>query len=188
MGLHGKGGYWDPDYQLTLQYDTYEERAAFTREEIARRIQELGLSGMVCHCLDKVSYIVSDGTCYAPEKLNRDARQPNFLHQFVIAGERYSGALYYAADALQLCLWAFCAIGGFWAAKKDEGNVTVFRLAGFGLLLFLLIWEARSRYLVNFLLLYLLCAASAFFPCTGKEEKEHPQKGLRPIPEEKKAG
>ncbi len=170
MGLHGNGGYWDPDYQLTLQYDSYEARAAFTREEILRRLKEMGPGGLAAHTLEKLSYIVSDGCCYAQEKLNRNPLYVNPLHRFIIPGEPYSGFLYYAADGYQLLLWILCAAGGLLAfLRRDERGVAI-HLACFGLLLFLLIWEARSRYLVNFLPLYLLCALAPFAPPQAEPE------------------
>lgn len=167
MGLHGDGGYWDPDYQLTLQYDTYEARAAFTRQEIARRVREMGAAGLARHCGNKLSYIFSDGTCFAPRKLDIGPKYPNPLHQWIIRGGKYAGILYYAADSLQLCLLALCAWGGLLAARRGETRLTFLRVAWFGLGLFLLIWEARSRYLINFLPLFLLCAAGGL-PSPGR--------------------
>lgn len=167
MGLHGNGGYYDPDYEATLAHPTYAGRAAFTRQEIARRLREMGLGGFLDHCAAKLAYIISDGTCYAPSKLDRGPAYPNVLHQFIVAGAPYSGALYYLADAWQLCLLGLCAWGAVRAMARPECGLTTARAAVFGLLLFLLAWEARSRYLVQFLPLLLLCAGSGFVP--GKD-------------------
>lgn len=160
MGLHGTGGYYDPDYEATLAWPTYEERVAFNWRESARRLREMGPLGFLDHCAGKLAYIISDGTYYAPSKLDRGAANPNLLHKFIISGEPYAGFLYYAADAWQLCLLGLCAVGAVRAMRRREDGMTIPRAAVFGLLLFLLIWEARSRYLVNFLPLLLLCAAS----------------------------
>lgn len=164
MGLHGSGGYYDPDYEATLAHPTYAERAAFTRQEIARRLQAMGLRGFLDHCAAKLAYIVSDGTYYAPSKLDRGPACPGALHRFIIAGEPYSGMLYYLADAWQLCLLGLCAWGAVRAMVRPERGLTAARAAVFGLLLFLLAWEARSRYLVQFLPLLLLCAGSGLVP------------------------
>lgn len=169
MGLHGNGGYWDPDYQLTLQYDTYEERVAFNVKEIGRRIAEMGPAGFAAHCLNKLSYILSDGTNYAPVKLNQNPVTPNRLHEWVVPGAQYVGRLCYAADAWQLCMLALCAWGTVKAVHRRDCSLTVVRVAVFGLLLFLLLWEARSRYIVNFLPLFLLCAGAGL--CSGGAEE-----------------
>lgn len=171
MGLHGDGGYWDPDYQLTLQYDTYETRAAFIQKEIQRRVREMGISGLVRHSGSKLSYIFSDGTCYAPCKLDTGPKNPNPLHEWIVPGGKFAGILYYAADGLQLCLLAMCAWGSLCAAHRDQTRASFLRVAWFGLGLFLLIWEARSRYLVNFLPIFLLCAAGGLPSGRLPEEK-----------------
>lgn len=168
MGLQGDGGYNDDDFQLTIQYDTYAERQAFVRAEIARRLQAMGPAGLAEHCARKMSYIISDGTCYAPSKLDRSVHTPNLLHQFIVPNAPYAGFLYYLADGAQLCLLALCAAGAWRAARRADA-LTAARVAVFGLLLFLLVWEARSRYLVQFLPLLLLCAASGLVPDTDRE-------------------
>lgn len=164
MGLHGTGGYYDPDYEATLAWPTYAERVAFNWREIGRRLRAMGPLGFLDHCAGKLAYIISDGTYYAPSKLDRGPVYPNVLHKFIIAGEPYAGFLYYAADGWQLCLLSLCAAGAVLAMRRRERGLTVARAAVFGLLLFLLIWEARSRYLVQFLPLLLLCAMSALAP------------------------
>lgn len=150
MGLRGDGGYNDEDFQLTGQYESYAERQTFVREEILRRLQAMGPGGLAAHCARKLSYILSDGTYYAPSKLDRGARYPNPLHLFIVPNAPYAGFLYYLADGAQLCLLALCAVGAWRAARRPDG-LTAARVAVFGLLLFLLVWEARSRYLVQFL-------------------------------------
>lgn len=164
MGLHGDGSYYDPDYKLTLSYPTYEERVAFHKQEIGRRLQEMGPLGFLDHCREKLAFMISDGTYFAPSKLNRAAAKPSIWHEFVVPGGKYAGILYYCADALQICLLLSCAVGSWRAARGGNHRLTVYRVAWFGLVLFLLLWENRSRYLVNFIPLFLLCAGSGFCP------------------------
>lgn len=164
MGMHGKGTYWDDDYERTLSYDTYQERMEFNKQEIARRLQAMGPLGFLDHCREKLSFMISDGTYYAPSKLNRAAKEPCIWHEFVIPGGKYAGFLYYLADGMQICLLLVCALGSWRAAKTGKHEVTVFRVAWFGLVVFLLLWENRARYLVNFIPLFLLCAGTGLLP------------------------
>lgn len=132
MGLHGNGGYYDPDYEATLAYPTYAARAAFNRQEIARRLREMGLGGFLDHCAAKLAYIISDGTCYAPTKLDRGPACPNVLHGFIVPGAPYSGFLYYWADAWQLCLLGLGALGAGRRARPHAAGARVDRGAGGG--------------------------------------------------------
>lgn len=171
MGLHGDGSYYNDDYELTLSYDTYEERVAFTKQEIVRRVKEMGPIGLLAHFKEKLAFMISDGTYYAPAKIDRCAKKPCVWHRFVVPNGQYTGFLCYLADALQICLLAFCAVGSWRAAKTGENTLTVYRMAWFGLMLFLLLWENRSRYLVNFIPLFLLCAGEGLCVSTVRKEK-----------------
>lgn len=173
MGLQGDGGYWDPDYKATLSYDTYAERAAFHRAEIRARLAAMTPAQLMEHCANKLSYIVSDGTYYAPVKLDQGPKRVTTLHTFIVPGSGAAGMLYYAADALQLCLLLGCMLSALRAVVTKQHQLTVLRVAVFGCLLFLLIWEARSRYLLNFWPLLLLCAVSIVVPETVRLERQN---------------
>ena len=170
MGLHGTGSYYDEDYERTLAYDTYEERMEFHKEEIVRRVKEMGPLGFLDHLREKLAFMISDGTYYAPSKLNRAALKPSIWHEFVIEGGKYAGILYYLADGFQICLLLACGWGSWRAARDRQHALTVYRIALFGLVLFLLLWENRSRYLVNFLPLFLLCAGSGMLHSQAERE------------------
>ena len=169
MGLEGDGGYNDDDYQLVLSVPR-ERRARFTRQEIMRRIEAKGLDGMAEHLKRKLGYIMSDGACYAPSKLDRGALRPHFIHEFIVETGRFSKVLYVFSDRLQLALIFFEALGTVREIRK-QGRFSYIRLARTGIILFLLIWEARSRYLVNFLPLFFLSAGSGIPFIKHKEEE-----------------
>ena len=164
MGLQGDGGYWDPDYKATLSYDSYAERMDFTMDQIRARLDAMTPAALASHCANKLSYILSDGTYYAPMKLDQGPRVVRRLHDYIVPGSGAAGLLYYTADALQLCLLVGCLLSAVRALLTRREELTVLRVALFGCLLFLLIWEARSRYLFNFWPLLLLCAVSAVAP------------------------
>lgn len=176
MGLHETGLYYDTDYESTLSYPTYEERVEFNKQEIVRRVKEMGPIGFLDHCRAKLAFMISDGTYYAPRKLDRAGNNPGIWHEFVLSGGKYAGFLYYFADALQVCLLLACAWGSFRAARTGKHDFTVFRIALFGIVMFLLIWENRSRYLVNFIPLFLMCAGVGLIPQI-KEKKKQKDKG-----------
>ncbi len=169
MGLEGNGGYNDDDYQLVLSVPE-SERARFTRKEIARRIGEKGFGGMIEHLKGKLSYIMSDGACFAPSKLDRGVLKPRFIHEFVVETGRFSDYLYIYSDRLQLAL-IFLEVVGIILHMRKQGSLSFVRLSRIGIILFLLIWEARSRYLVNFLPLFFISAGSGI-PFAGLRSGE----------------
>lgn len=162
MGLSGDGGYNDDDYKLTLQGEDYSARVEIAQTEIARRVEEMGPGGLLSHGLDKLSYIFGDGLYYAPMKLDiGSVHKGNPLQAYFIQGMRHTGRAVYAALGVQAALLAGLAAAGARSAFRRRHRATVLRVAVLGLALFLLLWEARSRYLVNFLPVMLAAAFPA---------------------------
>ena len=157
MGLNGDGGYNDDDYKYTQQGTTYGQRVQLTQSEIVRRLSEMGAAGFLHHCADKLSFIFGDGLYYAPVKLDiRPVHMGNPLQEYCIQGMKHLGRTGHVAMGMQIALLAAICISAGWAVRSKENSLMVVRLAVFGVALFLLMWEARSRYLVNYLPLLLL--------------------------------
>ncbi|MEG1153016.1 MAG: glycosyltransferase family 39 protein [Ruthenibacterium sp.] len=163
MGLSGVGGYNNDDYDLTLRGKTYAERQSITTQEIASRVKALGVRGLAHHSANKLSYIYGDGLCYAPYKLDQSGLHDTILRQFFLAGFPYFGAVSHLATGLWLAVLCCGIWGAVSAARKSTHSATVFYVALIGLTLFLLLWEARSRYLVNFLPIILICGMNGLF-------------------------
>lgn len=168
MGLHGDGGYYDPDYGLTMTEDTYEGRVALNWREIGARVQAFGPVGLLHHAADKLSFTWGDGMYYAPRKLSIWPMSQTPLHRFLLPGAPLYGVACYAFTGLQIAMLLGISVGAWRAWRRKEHSATVLRIAVFGLALFLLVWETRSRYLVNFLPLIALCGCTAL--CPRKED------------------
>ena len=112
---------------------------------------------------------MGDGTFGLSEMLDDNPVRENGVSAFVLAGRPYypvysavCTGVYLAGLLLALC---GCARD---LRRRDTGAAMLY-IAAFGVMLFLLIWEARSRYFFNFVPVFLmLCALSAV--SIGKEE------------------
>jgi hypothetical protein len=127
---------------------------AFIRE----KLEEYGVTGMLQHLKQKILFTWGDGVYFAPEKLKRDPMQESPLHSwFLYDGANYQKTYRYC-NAVQLLL-----LGGILLSllknirrRGQVREIQAMQLAVFGLFLFLLIWETRSRYLVNFVPVFVL--------------------------------
>ena len=163
MGLSGVGGYNNDDYELTLSGGTAEGMRAVDEAEIARRLETMGAAGFLRHLADKLSYIFGDGTFYSGMKLRQAPERLNLLHRLCLFEFRGFALLEYPVTGLHL---AGVALAGF-AALRRRREAGFLMTAAFGLGLFLLVWEARSRYLVNFLPILILCAVCGLVALCG---------------------
>jgi hypothetical protein len=158
MGLEGSGGYNADVYWMTASVEGKEEKKAVDKAFIREKLEEYGVTGMLQHLKQKILFTWGDGVYFAPEKLKRDPMQESPLHSwFLYDGANYQKTYRYC-NAVQLLL-----LGGILLSllknirrRGQVREIQAMQLAVFGLFLFLLIWETRSRYLVNFVPVFVL--------------------------------
>lgn len=154
MGLNGRGGYNADDFQLTFHTEGYEAKKQMNMDEIEKRIDDMGLSGMLLHLGKKIKYTWYGGAYQS-------------TNQFALS-EKDSATEFFESSGVYL-VWCFLfqsmliilMLISFWAGavRKRLDSVCLLRLIELGMFLFLLIWETRSRYMINLLPIYILIAA-----------------------------
>lgn len=168
MGLSGNGNYNDDDYQLTLSVPG-EERDAFVRAEIARRLEALGWTGTLAHLREKCAFVWGEGTYYSAIKLDRDRAHASPLDRYLLHnGTDFAVSAYWCQGLFLLNLVCAAALG----ALLLRGHAGARRLLPcavslFGLFAFLCVWEARSRYLFNYLPVLLIVTAWCLWSLRG---------------------
>lgn len=157
-GLVDSGGYSAEVYWMTVSAEGVEAKRAVDRQFIRDTLEEYGVSGMVKHLEDKIQFTWGDGVYFAPEKLKREPVKESALHSWVLYDGRDYQKTYMYCSAVQLLLLAGILLSVLrnFLEKGRVREVQAMQLAVFGLFLFLLIWETRSRYLVNFVPVFLL--------------------------------
>lgn len=160
MGLTFPGGFNPDDFSYTKSFVTKEEKAEANINKIKERIHSYGFVGMAKHLGEKITYVWSDGTYFSASLLKREPTNDDSLGYSIIALDGkytiYTIYIYNAYHFIVLLLVLSSMIKGFKDKKPDV--ISFFRLAFFGLFIFLLIWEAKPKYLVNFIpLFYFIC-------------------------------
>lgn len=153
MGLRGNGGYSGEDHEFSSSIETFEQRKIQTRRVIGERVREYGFFGLLGHLRQKIVYTWADGGYYAPQKIAIEPVSDSVLPEYLAyGGERYAVTEKVLA-ACQMTLLILVSFGAARCAIVGDGRPDMLfaaRTAVFGLALFLLVWETRSRYLVNF--------------------------------------
>lgn len=158
MGLTGSGGYNADVYWMTASVEGKEEKKAVDRAYIREKLDEYGVAGMLRHLKDKIFFTWGDGVYFAPEKLRRDPIKESPLHSWVLYdGADYSKTYLYCSGVQILILAGILlSVLGNFLGRGEIKEIQAMQIAVFGLFLFLLIWETRSRYLVNFVPVFFL--------------------------------
>lgn len=180
-------GYFRSDVKLTASVDGKAEKTELNKRIIRSRLKAFGVSGLLTHCLNKLVWVSTDGTFYyggEGEFHNGNEKEESGLRGF-LQNYLYTETNFYAQHAANIIqgIWLFVLCGAVRACLRRQKNMTAqqaafrffLQLTLFGLLLFLMLFEARSRYL--FLYLPYFCALAALgysgtFPGRKKAKKK----------------
>ncbi len=146
MSADSDGGYNEEDFIFTKGVDGYSEKAAADKERLCEKLAAQGISGYAAHLVKKLAYTWKDCT-YMTGYYYKDSRlfTSNFFRIF-------SCVLHFTL--------LFMILRGFLSRIKNKDDCLCdnffLKICLMGLLVFLLIWEARCRYLVSFFILFAL--------------------------------
>ncbi len=164
-------GFFREDVLNTLEIEGIDEKTAFHKEVIRERMSQFGIGGLLQHWGNKLVWVTTDGTFYyggegihhagtpmAEEGLRNILQQWNYTETAVYQN--------YLGNAMQ-AVWLGIAVGMFLQILAVRNRKTrlqtavlfIAQLTLIGLLLFLMLFEARSRYL--FLYLPYCCTLAA---------------------------
>lgn len=164
-------GAYDPDdVTYTQSFPTKEEKVEANIQEIKKRFSNFGVLGYLEFIWNKINWFLSDGTFYYGGEGNFMISEPymsgniasmlqnTFLHtgdNFLKLADFFQGVWILI---LFLIVYPIFEKDRF----KEDINIVIFRLTITGLVLFLALFEARSRYLINHLPIFIVLATFGF--------------------------
>lgn len=151
-------GWYDPTaYEFTLSFDTTESRKNANIKKIKEIISDYGFINYSNFLYRKMLFTWSDGTYYAPAFLRE---RPIIEEKTFIANIFHSDGKYIKFTFLEntgyiLFLYFMIIIGAIAKFKYRNDNEKILKenssfIALFGVIVFFLMWEASSRYLINY--------------------------------------
>lgn len=164
------GAYSDHDFRITKAQPTKAKKVELNLNQIKQRLKDFGPRGYVDFLAKKADFVFGDGTFWADCE-GRDFKLPSFSQnsasKTVQSIFRYSGKYYYWDSNIEQGVWTlmiFMLFVPLFLRRHDFRNdaIMVSRITVFGLLMYLLLFEARSRYLISFLPIITLLAAYGF--------------------------
>lgn len=161
MGLAGNGQYNPADVEFTESLPSKEIRKSETKKEIKKRLSDYGVQGYLSFLDNKIKFTWSDGTMFSIEKLSRNPKEITQLHQYITGDKKY--IFVYLSQVGYLIMLISILIGAIRIFKNKKTQGYLFNITIFGVFLFLILWETRSRYLVCFLGVFMLFASNGIF-------------------------
>lgn len=166
LGLNDGGIYTQEDDEYCRGLENYDVRKEKMREKIFKQLEDYGVIGLTKHIWEKARGTYSDGTYFASSILARGEpyHENSFIRQlFSVKGKYYSFMRSYQ-NGYHLLMLVLLMLGMFISLRDKQFTFkALLNIAIFGLTLFLLIWETRARYLLNFTpVMHVLCANTVF--------------------------
>ncbi|WP_423364066.1 hypothetical protein [Mycoplasma sp. P36-A1] len=171
MGLKGNGGYNREDVNMTASFKSYDQKKEYTIDQINLRLKEKGFLGYIKFLFNKLNYNVSRGDFSwglgGEANLKSNLKSNNVVQAFLrdtyySDGDNVKNSRFY----MQF-LWIIGILGMILSTLKVgciDNKLVVCKTAFLGGLLFLLIFEGgRSRYLIQFIPIYILISVMGYY-------------------------
>lgn len=190
MGLNEREdnyyGYFRGDVNTTALVSGKAEKTELHKTIIRARLTAFGVGGFLEHCLNKAIWVSTDGTFYyggEGDFHDGNAKTEGGLRGFL---QNY---IYTETDAYRLffanymqAVWLVVQVGVVLSCLRKAHSLTpeqrfarfFLQLSLFGLTLFLMLFEARSRYLFLYLPYY--CALAGIGFASGAPKRKKPRK------------
>ncbi len=168
LGLNDNYGcYTEEDIAITLSAETKKEKQEKNFEVIRERLQNMGIAGLAVRQWKKLCRIHSEGNFFFGGEggmnfLNFDLSRQSFLRNVFYINGKYYACYKYFVQGIWLALCLFIGLNVFEVrkgGKEVKAEHAMIFLIILGIILFNLLFEARSRYLISFLPFYVMAAA-----------------------------
>lgn len=155
-GRNSYGGYNEADYKLTESFKSSKDAIRFNLTETKNRISKMGISSYTDYLVRKSINTWTDGYYFSNVKLSINSNHQNsFLYKFLIADSKstniFRGITQGVQYAFIIILLASCVL-----KVKSDKSFDYLKLAVIGLVIFFLLWENRSRYIFNYIPIFIL--------------------------------
>lgn len=197
MGFSEYGRYNSDDYDYTRSYPAGEERETAIKERIADRIRTKGFTGTAKLFVYKTTVLLGNGTLNIPDYMELAVNKDTILYEmtagmgsgvFSAIARGYNLAMLFTimygymigfidlfgdkdtkSKPRRRCISSF--IGRF---KDNAGSALLFVpiIALIGVILFFLFWEISERYIMGFMPLIMLMAATVLCALKRKGESQ----------------
>lgn len=159
------GGFNDKDYAITRAQPTYEAKIKKNIEVSKERIKDMGAVGYLRFLRHKANWILGDGTFYwqneggfyIPEKdvlpVSKQSENIRNIYDLGTHANKIVVTLQQGAWMAILLMIPFAALK---REEKEKGYIFILQITVTGIILFLLLFEARSRYLINHLPFFIM--------------------------------
>ena len=167
------GSYRSEDYRITwTMMEEGASREAVMDSIYTRLIDKIYFlrypNRLIPLMLNKNAAAFGDGSFGMTDMLDDGPKRENLLSSFVLLDRPYYALYLSVCSGVYFVHLLFAVLSCLQDVKRRHFGSAILYIAMLGLILFMLIWESRSRYIFNFVPILLLLSSS-FIACEAKE-------------------
>ena len=156
-GRNSYGGYNASDYNETTKYSTNEEKVKYNINEFSSRVKKMGFIGYSNYLVHKAVNTWTDGYYFSNVALSINPRHKNSkLYRLLLENESTTKMFRALTQGVQYALIIIIISGCIFKIKKKDNEQYYIQLTIVGLVIFFLLWENRSRYIFNYIPIFIL--------------------------------
>ena len=155
-GRNSYGGYNEADYKLTESFKSGKDAIRFNLTETKNRISKMGINGYTDYLVRKSINTWTDGYYFSNVKLSINSNhQDSFLYKLLLANSKSTGIFRAISQGIQYAFVIILLVSCILKVKLYK-NFDYLKLTIIGLVIFFLLWENRSRYIFNYIPIFIL--------------------------------
>ena len=155
------GAYNEMDVINTVAVKGYKEKQKYNLQVIKKRLSNFGVIGYIKFLNNKANWILSDGTFFYGQEGNwrindyyNENKIARIAQQFIDADTDTYKLI--TANTMQIS-WILITIGLIFSINKEENKyLNIGKTSIIGIIIFILLFEGRSRYLINHIPIFIL--------------------------------
>lgn len=168
-GYDGKyyGVYSEDDVNSTKSQIGKNSKKEYNIKQIKNRLKSMGIKGYISYLYDKYTFIISDGSFFYGNEGSfyqsgpySNGKLANFVQDFSYVDRKYYNKV--TINIMQsywIIVLGLILISSILSLIYDEDRkFSILKLSIIGIIAFILLFEARSRYLMNYLPIFILLA------------------------------
>lgn len=155
MGMTGHGGFNEDGFGGEYRgANTNKEIKQVARELISERLSGYGPVGYMEFLSRKISFTWGDGSYFVSEKLGRQPVNETEIGDYVYGDKK--GLFLFLMNVIKITSLLLMLVGAWQTLKENNDRLlAVMKIAFCGVFLFFCLWETRSRYLLNYLPMFI---------------------------------
>lgn len=150
------------DYVISTGTDGRENKVKVINNVIEKKINLKKEKDWKSLINKKLTYTWADGTYFIMEKLTTKMYNKHPL-QVILKYGKYHKQFLYITDIIHFSMIILICISGLLFRKNKKDGIEIMKISIFGLFLYLLISETRSRYLVNYIPIMVLLESYSIY-------------------------